>query len=289
MNQRITPRLWATFGVSITALIGLALLLVFLSRGPGAPTPIATAVVPAPTDDPTVASVNGHPIKQSIWVEAALLDQVMSGIAAQPAPASDETLQRLINEHLLLTAFPPAREPTAEEIEEEIAQLEGSWGMTDAAVVTALENVGLGRPAFEQAVGRLLMVQAALEILEGQGYDITAWLEEQRAAADIVLDEELEDMVAQHIPVVQSQSQSQSQSPLATVTASPLPTPVPAIVLAAADSPLASPTPDSTAPEQAIPKVAPDFTLNRAEGGQLRLTEQLAQGPLVLVFFQRCG
>lgn len=289
MNQRITPRLWATFGVSIIALIGLALLLVFLSRGPGAPTPITTAVVPTPTDDPTVASVNGHPIRRSIWVEAALLDQVMSGIAAQPAPASDETLQRLINEHLLLTAFPPAQEPTREQIEEEIAQLEESWGVTDAAVVIALQNVGLGRPAFEQAVGRLLMVQAALELVEGQGHDITAWLEEQRAAADIVLDEELEDMVAQYSPVGQSQSQSQFQSPLATVAGSPLPTPAPVTVLAAQDSPLASPTPDSAIPERAIPEVAPDFTLSRAGGGQLTLSEQVAQGPVVLVFFQKCG
>ena len=161
--------------------------------------------------------------------------------------------------------------------------------MTDAAVVIALENVGLGRPAFEQAVGRLLMVQAALEVLQGQGYEVTAWLEEQRAAADIVLDEGLEDVVAQYIPVAQSQSQSQSQSPLATVTASPLPTPVAATILAAKDSPLASPTPDSTPPEQAIPEVAPDFTLSRAGGGQLTLAEQLAHGPVVLVFFQKCG
>lgn len=289
MNQRTAPRLWATLGVSITALVGLALLLVFLSRGPGAPTPITTAVVPTPTGDPAVASVNGRPIKHSVWVEAALLDQVMSGIAGQPAPASDETLQRLINEQLLLTAFPPAQEPTAEQIEEGIAQLEESWGVTDAAVVIALENVGLGRPAFEGAVGRLLMVQAALDVLHSEGYEVTAWLEEQRAAADIVLDEELEDVVAQYIPVAQSQSQSRSQSPLATVTTSPLPTPVPATVLAAENSPLASPTPDSATPERAIPKVAPDFTLSRAGGGQLTLAEQLAHGPVVLVFFQKCG
>jgi peroxiredoxin len=39
----------------------------------------------------------------------------------------------------------------------------------------------------------------------------------------------------------------------------------------------------------AVPEVAPDFTLERSGGGSLTLSEQLAQGPVVLVFFQRGG
>ena len=38
-----------------------------------------------------------------------------------------------------------------------------------------------------------------------------------------------------------------------------------------------------------IPEIAPDFTLERASGGTFALSEQLAQGPVVLAFFQKGG
>ncbi len=283
MNLDSKPRLWATFGVSITALVGLGLLMVFLSRGPGAPTPIVASPVPTIDEDPTVASVNGRPIKHSLWMQAALLDQVLSGIAGQPAPASDETLQRLINEDLLLSAFPPEQPPTTDQIEAQIARLEDSWRVTDDAVNLALDNAGLDRPAFVQAIGRLLIVQASLDALQAQGYQISTWLEEQRASAEIVLDAELDSVAVAHTPT----TPTPPQTPLSTATTSPIPTPMPTpIPLPLTDlSPLSPPTP----PMQAIPEIAPDFTLARASGGSFTLSEQLAQGPVVLVFFQKCG
>jgi hypothetical protein len=87
--------------------------------------------------------------------------------------------------------------------------------------------------------------------------------------SDDPVDEEFESPIVPYIPI--------AQSPLATVATSPIPTPVPATA-----------TPPPT-PNLAVPDVALDFTLERAGGGTLALAEQLAQGPVVLVFFQRGG
>ena len=232
-----------------------------------------------------VASVAGRPIRHSLWTETVLLDQVMSGMAGQPAPASSETLWRLIDAELVLHAVPPEQAPTAEQVEAQITTLEQTWGVDDAAVVTAMERVGLTRAAFERAVERLLAVEAGLEALQSQGYDTTAWLEEKRASAEIVFNQEFESVAVPYIPIAQSPI---AQSPIAAPFTSPLPAP-------ATKTPVLSPTPipptDTTDPTPAIaiPNVAPDFTLERAGGGTLALTEQLAKGPVVLAFFQRGG
>ncbi len=269
MSQRNSSRLYAVLGVGIAMIAGLGLLLTFLGHESSAPTPTTTSVIPTPPDDPVVVSIDGHPIGYSFWMEAVLLDQVMSGLAGQTAPTPDETLQRLINEELILQTVPPEQEPTADQIKTWIAALEQAWGVDDAAVVTALEEVGLTRTAFERAVGRLLAVQAGLEALQGQGYDTATWLEEQRASAEIVLNEESKNAAVPALPG--------AQSPIVSPATSPIPTAMPA-----AEMPAPTPAP-------VLPEVAPDFTLERAGGGSLTLTEQLAQGPVVLIFFQRCG
>jgi hypothetical protein len=280
MNQRISPRVWAVLGVGIAVVAGLGLLLAFLGREPGEPSPMITPTIPTSSDDVAVAGIDGRPIPQSFWMEAVLLDQVMSGLSGQPAPAPDETLQRLINEELVLNGSQPEQEPTAEQIETRITALEQAWGVDDAAVVTALERVGLTRAAFERAVGRLLAVQAGMEALESQGHDTTAWLEEQRARTEIVIHEEVKDVSVPYAPV--------AQSPTATPGTSPIPTPTAATSVL---SPIPTPATEmfSPTPALAIPEVAPDFTLERSGGGSLTLSEQLAQGPVVLVFFQRGG
>lgn len=282
MGQAISPRIWAILGVGIAVVVALGLLLATLGRGPGEPAAIVPATPTPSSDDPVMASIafdeDARTIRYSFWQEAVLLDQVMSGLAGQVAPAPAETLQRLINEELVLHAFPPEQEPTAQQIEARITTLEQAWGVDDAAVMMALERVGLARAAFKQAVERLLVVQSGLEALQGQGYDTTAWLEEQRASTEIVLNQEFESLAMPYIRV--------AQSPIATPSTSPLPEPT-------IESPLPSPTPVAVAPTPtpvlAIPDTAPDFTLERAGGGTLTLSEQLAQGLVVLVFFQRCG
>ncbi len=51
---------------------------------------------------------------------------------------------------------------------------------------------------------------------------------------------------------------------------------------------IASPTPLPTL-EAVLPETAPDFTLRGAHNITFTLSEQLAKGPVVLVFFQRGG
>jgi len=265
MNKVITPRIWTIASVGIAVVAGMGLLLVFLARGPGEPAPIITPLPLPQSNEPIVASVDGRAIHYSDWVEAVLLDQVLSGLSGQPAPTSDETLQRLINEELVLQAIPPEQEPTSEQIEAQITTLEQTWGVNDKEVVATLEGTKLTRAAFERAIRRLLAVQAGLETLREQGHDSNNWMAEQRADAEIQIFARV--AVLPPTPTI--------QSPLPTAPASPLPTPT-------TEAP--SPT-----PALALPQVAPDFTLERAGGGMLTLTEQLAQGPVVLVFFQKCG
>jgi hypothetical protein len=269
VNQRTGTRFWVVLGVGIAVIAGLGSLLALLGRGPGDAAPVIAPALSTPTEDPVVASVAGRPIRYSVWMEAVSLDQVMSGMAGPPAPTPNETLQRLINADLVLQTVPPEQAPTAEQVKAQISAMEQMWGVDDTAVVAALEKTGLTRAAFERAVERSLAVQAGLQALQNQGHDPTAWLEAQRASTEIVLNQEFENESVLYIPI--------AQSPIAMATTSPIPTPVPA-----PDTPLPTPPP-------AIPQVAPDFTLERAGGGTINLTQQLAEGPVVLVFFRRGG
>jgi len=295
MNKKSPFRLWAAFAISFAAVIGVGLLLVFLSRRPQTmpdpttsptipdpmtspmiPDPMTSPIIPAADENPVVASVNGQPIRHSLWLEAARLDQVLSDLAGQPIPAAGETLQRLINEALVLQTPPQERAPEPEQVGEYIAGLQTAWGVDDDTLVAALRNVGLIRADFERAITRLLTVQAGLESLESQGHDTAKWLQDQRASAEIEIDQTIESALLPYTPIAQAQAQAQPQSPLATPEAMLIPDAPPA--------PTESPATDRT-----LPEIAPDFTLDRAGGGRFTLSEQLVQGPVVLVFFQKCG
>ncbi|MCX7682910.1 MAG: hypothetical protein N2508_13260 [Anaerolineae bacterium] len=272
MNGRSTFRFLALLLVGLLALGGIGGLMMFLSRGARVNVTPALSRVPIPSPGPTeeqaIATVNGHPIPHSLWVESVLLDQVMSTLAGQPASTPEETLQRLINEVLILEAFPAAHTPSAAEIAAHIARLEQGWGVDDRAVVMALQRAGLDRSALERAVGRLLRVQAGLEALRAQGYEESTWLERKLAESKVVINTQLQRATLFPTPP--------------SIAAAPTPTPPPSPT--APSSPPSSPTPAGIATG-----IAPDFTLERVDGGLFTLTQQLAAGPVVLVFFQRCG
>lgn len=271
-------RIGIVAGISIAVVAALMLAGAVLGRSQGAPAPTATPIstttsapttIPAsatppppteapaklPSDDSVVASVNGAAITYANWQEAVLLDHLLSGLAGQAPPAPDETLQRLINEELVLKAFPLEDVRETEQLEAHIAALERTWGVEDAAVVAALESIGLDREDFTRSVDRSLDVQVGLDAIQDQGSEPATWLAEQRADANIVI---FEDVPAPPAPVAQA----------AVPTPTPPPVPTRALVL---------------------PEVAPDFTVQGARGLEVTLSKQLAQGPVVVVFFRRGG
>ena len=85
--------------------------------------------------------------------------------------------------------------------------------------------------------------------------------------------------------VVASLGKSTS-SPMATsVLATRVPVATPASI---SPLPTTELVPQSPLPPVAL-EAAPDFTLGWDDGNTFTLLEQLAQGPVVLVFFQKCG
>lgn len=276
MGQSTLSRIWIIIGSGCLVVAGFLTLWTIIGREPSPPPPTSTPFIPTATSsptplpptplpptptatpDPVVAHVNGYTITHSLWYEATLLDHVASDLAGQEAPQPDQVLQRLISESLIRQAFPPEQEPTEEEIEERISAMERAWGIEDANLVAELEAVGLDREAFYQAIYRVMVVQAGLKELEEQGENLASWLQEQRETAEITT---VEGVPTPAIPPPQSLTETQ-------------------------ESPTPTSTPDVSS---AIPEVAPEFVLQRATGGTFTLTKQLAEGPVVLVFFQKCG
>ena len=84
------------------------------------------------------------------------------------------------------------------------------------------------------------------------------------------------------VPVPPTELPTATSSPLPAPPVSPLP-PRPS-----GTSPV--PTPENQLPYGVtIPEVAPDFSLPQSAGGKFQLADHLAEGPVVLVFFQRVG
>ncbi len=199
MNRRV---LYLVVVMVLTVgLVGVALTL--LARAPQ-PLPPAT---PTPEDVP-IATVNGEVIGFRYWVEQCLLDQVMSRLAGRASPPPRETLDRLINEALLLQAYPPAESPTDEAVTQRIRELEGGWGIAPATLDAHLQAAGLSRQVLRRTVRHLLMVEAAQRQLPPD-VEPTQWVKRARQEAEIWVDEAR--LAQTRIPIV----------PLPTLTAVP--------------------------------------------------------------------
>jgi len=65
-------------------------------------TAIASQVSPSSLSPDTIAVVNGEPVTRAEWLKIAALDRAMSQLSGQPSPSAEATLDRLVNQRLVL-------------------------------------------------------------------------------------------------------------------------------------------------------------------------------------------
>lgn len=284
MKKPLTKRLtrspiWIILGVGLLVVAGLLLVVALLSPGPAAPAPTPTASSdptattaptmaaaddataepePAPTSVPPAATVNGYTITQSYLSRTVRLNQVLGELSGASTLGKKDTLERLIRSQLILQGVTAVDEPTEEEVESFIGALQENWGVSDQTMAERLEAKELDRDFLVDTIDRLLTVQASVESLEADGHNVSEWLREEEKNAEIMIYEDLAREEAEPSPTAEPTDQAEL------LTSTPVPKPE-------------------------VPDVAPNFTLDRAGGGTLTLNDQLEEGPVVLVFFEKCG
>jgi hypothetical protein len=275
MKRHALSPIWTGVGIALLVIAGLLLSRALLDPGPVAlaparvtPTASSTATTapttappdtatpePSPTVEPLAATVNGYTITRSYLSQTVQLNKVLGEVSGASVLGEEETLQRLITSQLILDGAPDPEEPTEEEIESVIASLEQDWRVSDEVVAQRLQEAGVERAFLVDSIKRLLTVQASLTTLEKEGHDLGEWLARQREDAQITIFEG------------EVSAERTDLSPTAQT-----------------EPPTATP-----GPEAEVPEIAPGFTLSRAGGGSFTLEDQLQEGPVVLVFFERCG
>lgn len=290
--------------------LGVALVaLLLLLKGLGAPLP--TPVPRTPTPDPAqevVARIGEKRITFADWAVAFYLDALMSHLSGQPAPAASETLDRLVNDTLILAAAAKEGIAASEaDAEARIALLLANWGLTEDQVAAEMAAIGLNREIGVEAIAHLLTVERYLtEVVwadvpaEGQENALADWLQTHRAQVGVEVDTRgLQPLLPASMPV--PTPMPVVASPLA--TPSPLPSPMPMPVPKAtplAASPLAMPTPSPSPTSTAVPaptlpeplsvgQPAPDFTLTDANDRPVSLSDYRDQCKVVIVFFRTTG
>jgi thiol-disulfide isomerase/thioredoxin len=189
-------------GLAAAALAGLLLIMGQLAAAPATiantatPTlPVDTPAAPPETALPDTVAVVAPPdcaacrtiITRPAWDIAARLDAAMSFLAGQPMPPAEETLDRLVNEILVLAAVPDAPPPAPAQVEQRLADLTAGWGVTPNQLDQTLQKNNLTRADLTTRTARLLQVETALTRLAGQQPNLAAWLSQTRAAAEISL------------------------------------------------------------------------------------------------------
>jgi peroxiredoxin len=222
------------------------------------------SATPSPNSSRTdvVASVNGEPVSRSDWQRALALDRAMSALSGQPAPSPEASLQRLINERLVLQdASPTGFTATTNEATMRLQTLLRRWNKDDSALDRVLAEHDLTRDDALEAIRRLLIVEAHLARLGSQD-DIGRWMAEYRQRARVGL---YTSFSVPPTPMVLAPTSPEPPStPLVLAPAGERPA-APASATAEAKSDLAQATPQPlpTAPPE---DPAPDFTLPGLDG-----------------------
>lgn len=245
------------------AIGGLGLLAALMLLFARPPRPVAPSPPPGTPTPRTVATVDDEPVFFDEWQRAVALDQAMSGLTDQTPPDPEETLNRLINQRLVLHAAAKAGilEGDRAEAEAWLASFSAGWNLEETALEQALTRVGLTRVSLvEEIVPRLLQVEQALDELPPNGDD-QVWMGDLRHQARVVLLEHL--------------SAPQPLDVLA-LTAEP--------ALPASPSP-SQPTPVAVSPPAGsrVGELAADFSLKTVDGTLIRLFD--LRGKVVLLDF----
>jgi hypothetical protein len=118
---------------------------------------------------------------------ATALNKVLSEFAGQESLSRGETLQRLINQEILLQGTPLENELTDHDVAEYIGGMQTAWDVDEATMLSRLAAVGIERDFLERTVHRLLSVQAAVESVESEGQSVSEWLVKLEEDADITI------------------------------------------------------------------------------------------------------
>jgi len=234
--------------------------------------PAEPFVAPAGT---VIARVNDAPITQDEWRIVLLLDGVMSRLTQQPMPSAEETLQRLINEQLLLHAaqLNHVSLPLSE-AEARIRQIQQAYGISDQQLDGALAFDGLRRADLVRRTARLILVERAIEILRTRHGDLDSWLAQARADSSIVVYQGVSAPPTGETP---SATPFSMDTPIAAVQVSnATSTPVEGHLTTHDDTPSADES----------PPLAPDFTLLSAQGTPITLSQYRHRSSVVLVFYR---
>jgi peroxiredoxin len=282
LTNKRTQSLVLILVIALAALAGLLLLMGWLAS-PDTPaadhtsmaqpaaeadTEPAEPVASAPNTEDIVATVNETDISRQTWQQATQLDAVMSNLARQPVPTAEETLDRLVNEVLVLDAVPDVVEPAAAEVSARIETLTAAWNVSDQALSSALGDASISQDDLNGRVAQLLKVEAALGQLAAQEVNVNAWLAEARASAEIGVYRSLANLDSE--------------------PAEPQPVAQPAVPQP--DPPVAAEPETEVAPPPDVPvgpnpnNAAPDFSLPLLDGGTVNLS-QLRGKPTVINFW----
>lgn len=209
-----------------------------------------------------IARIDDSIITQDEWRTALLLDGMMSQLTQQPLPSAEETLQRLINERLILRAAQLEIAPLPiPEAEARVRRIQEAFGISDRRLSELLTSYGLRWADLTEYTARLILVERGMEILRARHGDFDRWLTQARADASII------------VYPASGLSSDEGGAPST-------------LLPEASSTPTVQVTQQDTHPAQETQLIAPDFTLDSAQGISVTLSDYRHRAAVVLVFYR---